>query len=354
VPSPADDPVVQIALGRLICRVEEEWERSAVPGLALVVVCAGEILALELYGWADLETRRPVEPDTLFRIGSISKLFTATALLALRDDGRLSLDDPLQRWIPELSPQCPRGDVIRLRAVAAHLAGLPREAPLPYFETLDFPDDETLLRSLRGFRPVAPPWSESIYSNVGYALLGIVLGRASGHPFERLVKDRILTPLGMESCGFTVAQGAKRATGYLPAPARRQSIPAPDPDIRAFRPAGGMVASPSGLARFMLGQLREEWSGSPLPGSLREMRSPIWLASDWSSATGLGWHLTRAGGYTVVGHDGGTHGFGADLRLVPALGLGVAVCANSRPAPTDLTMTALEMLIPALEAADPA
>ncbi|HET7844911.1 MAG TPA: serine hydrolase domain-containing protein, partial [Xanthomonadales bacterium] len=166
-----------------------------VPGAALLVLRDGKPLVARGYGYADVATRVPVTPRTNFRLASVTKQFTAAAILLLVEDGKLALDDPLRKWLPSLPVEA---DAITLRQLLTHTSGL-----VDYEDVMDPADtrqvlDADVLRLLEGeHRLYFAPGSQWRYSNSGYALLALVVERASGMRFPEFLRTRIFAPLGM-------------------------------------------------------------------------------------------------------------------------------------------------------------
>ena len=189
-----------------------------IPGLVYGVVSNGKLIHVRGIGVQDLESKRPVTADTLFRIASMSKAFTALTVLKLRDEGKLQLDALAETYVPEMrgwkypTQDSPR---IRVRDLLNHTAGFVTDDPWGDRQT-PMPEAEfsKLLREGVPFtRPPATAWE---YSNLGYALLGRIITNVSGHPYAETISQTLLTPLGMESSGFVVdaAPRERRALGY--------------------------------------------------------------------------------------------------------------------------------------------
>src|SRR5215212_7608928 len=148
---------------------------------------------------------RALDADTLFRVASITKTFTATAIVQLRDQGKLRLDDPLVKHVPEFGAvENPFGPIedITLRRIASHSSGLMGEPPIDHWETLRFPSREEWLASLPGVRIAIPPGSAFKYSNLGYTLLGEVIERMIGRPYVEYMQEAVFGPLGLASSTY--------------------------------------------------------------------------------------------------------------------------------------------------------
>ncbi len=318
----------------------------------------GELAYAKGFGVTDLESKARPDADTQYRIGSITKSFTALTVLALRDDGALSLDDPLTRLLPEAAGLVyPTRDAapITLRQVLTHTSGLPRLGHFSYTRAADAePSEKDVLDSLAGFALEAAPGSVQTYSNLGYGLLGIAVGRAARAPLRAFMAKRLLEPLGMTSTAFEAAlpPAGKLATGYD----RHGAGPlAPIPAWRlgASEGAGGLVSTVRDLARYVAFQLdayppRSAPEAGPVRRSsvreahfnaLRSARLHVGMRDDVakgesvvsavSSAYGFAWGVRQTCDAELeVSHGGGVAGFTSHVLFVPAAGVGVIALSN--------------------------
>ncbi len=340
--------------------IEEELaearERHGLPGLSAAVLHDQEVVAAWGFGLADRESGRPATPETVYRVASITKLFTATMLLQLRDAGRVSLDDPLEKHLPEVRFRTEDADPrpVTLRQVSAHMAGIPRDLERPYFDDDPFPTVEELIAEAAGQRLRIPPYTSFKYSNVGYALLGRALERVAGVAYEQYVAEHILRPLGMETAGFepTGLVGERLATGYTCRPGE-EPLRAPYAHTRGMAPTGQLQGSVLDLARFLALQFRDDPAGpSQVLGAatLREMHTPVRMEPNWQGGRCIGWHAGRVRDRILLGHGGGVQGFSSQVAIVPDARLGVAVFANAILAngewgPENATTRILELLL---------
>jgi len=173
--------------------VLEAQTAARLPSVAAAVFRGGELDWAEAVGLADVEQRTDTTTDTQYAIAPITKTFTATCVFQLRDEGKLELEDPLSRHLPEAAHGTPT-----LRRLLSHASGLQREPPGEIWETLVFPDEEELLRGLEDAEQVLPPGAAWHYSNLAYALLGHVVAHVAGKPFREHLVERLLGPLGLE------------------------------------------------------------------------------------------------------------------------------------------------------------
>jgi CubicO group peptidase (beta-lactamase class C family) len=351
---------------------------GAQPGLAFGVVRDGELVLSGGRGVRALPGRgiRPgsavPDADTVFRIASMTKSFTAAAILMLRDEGAVALDDEAVRYVPALAgvrPPTQDAAPLTIRTLLTMTGGLPTDDPWgDRQQGLPDADFDTLLAG--GLSFAWSPGTAFEYSNLGYAILGRVVAAASGEPYREVITRRLVEPLGMTSTVFEASQvppqrlaigHVRRAGGWEPVPF--------DP-YGAFAPMGGILSSVRDLARWV-GEYTDAFpprddpdGGHPLRrSSRREQQQPTrpyllqlgWTAVDVppvlrAAHYGLGLAVeTHPRFGAVVGHSGGYPGFGSHMRWHPASGLGVVVLGNATYAPAFLLT---ERILDALLAAD--
>ena len=149
------------------------------------------------FGYADIETKKPVTLDTRFRIASISKTFTAVGILQLRDAGALCLDDPVSKYLDWFDLQYEGAPAITVRNLLTHSSGLPRDSHNPMWTECDAPAWDEFVRALQTRPPTRPPYDKFAYSNVGYSLLGGIIEQVSGESWASYLQRNIVDPLGM-------------------------------------------------------------------------------------------------------------------------------------------------------------
>ena len=352
------NPQIITAFSSLEAQMEEAQREKEIPGLSVGIVYDQELIWSKGFGYANLEKKTPATPQTIFRIGSITKLFTATMLMQLRDRGELCLDDPITRYLPELKIRNPFSDSRppTLRQIASHLAGLPREAPLDYWTTLRFPSIDEIIESLEDTELIFAPMSSPKYSNLGYAIMGAALERIARIPYKQYVFKNILQPLGMNNTGFDLNDDMETqlAIGYEIPTEDEEPKATPHFDLNGFTPAGQLYSSIEDIANFISLQFRDgPVDGSEILGgiTLREMQSPVSIYPNWQGAIAIGWGMESFSKSTVLGHSGGLHGFIADMMLVPDIRLGVAVFTNTNVDARKISHSALQILIPAIKQA---
>ncbi|MFC1526989.1 serine hydrolase [Candidatus Latescibacterota bacterium] len=335
--------------------------QQELPGLSVGVVIGDELVWQRGFGFSDTQARTPADGDTIYRIASISKTFTSTAVLQLRDQGKLRLDDPVHEYLPWfcLDRTSDDGLPVTLRHLLTHTAGLPREAAFPYWSDFQFPTREQLVETLPTQSAAFAPERRFKYSNLGLALAGEVLAAVSGEPYDQYVKRHVLDPLGMSSTTVRLpAEHLSRlATGYsrkLPGQPRQKC---PFTDAAAIAPAANLSSTVTDLARFVSLQFRHEPLGGRqiLRGStLREMHRPHWVFADWEGGRGLGFVVYRRNGRTLAGHGGHVAGYRTQILFDPLARVGAIVLINCSGAdPLYFAGRALDWLIPSVERSRP-
>ncbi len=331
----ASQPAVSARLEVLEAWILETMESREQPGLSIGIVYDQELIWSKGYGLADVATKRPATPSTVYRIASITKLFTATALMQLRDQGKIHLDDPVRKYLPWFSIKDPFPDdpAVTIRHLMTHLAGLPRgSAGLPEGQR-GFASRDQMLGALGQQELAFPTETEFKYSNLGWAIAGEVVAQAAGEPYAQYVERRILKPLRMTST-YVLPEPATAglATPYsrrVPGKERRVQ---PFSDWSGLTPAANMASTVEDLAKFASLQLRDEpaTAAAVLSGStLREMHRVQWLRPDWRSGQGLGFAIRRVDDRVQVGHGGSTSGFRTQIQIRPADKMAVIVLTNA-------------------------
>jgi D-alanyl-D-alanine carboxypeptidase len=350
------DPDVRAAVDLLAAWIESQMAYAGQPGLSIAIVHDQQVVWTAGFGRASLEREQPATPDTLYRIASITKLFTSTAILQLRDAGRLQLDDPIVRHLPWFTIGQPYADapVMTIRHLLTHTAGLPREAGFPYWSDGDFPSVERVRERLPAQRAALPTETTWKYSNLGLTLAGEIVAAVSGCPYADYVAAHVLAPLGMKRTLVATppAEHPDLATGYtrrLPGGGRQR---APHTDGRGIAAAANMTTCATDLARFAMLQFREGAAGGAQivkASTLREMQRPHWVEPDWTAGWGLGFRLMRQNGKTYAGHGGALRGYRTQLQLCPAERVGVVVLTNADDGdPLKYTDKAFQWVAPAI------
>jgi CubicO group peptidase (beta-lactamase class C family) len=323
--------------------------RSHVPGAVWGVIVDGELAHTGSIGMLNVETKAIPDADSVFRIASMTKSFTAMAILGLRDEGKLSLDDPAERYVPELkSLLYPTSDSprITIRHLLTHSEGFPEDNPWGD-QQLKVSDAQMAKMILAGIPFSNAPGVAFEYSNYGFAILGRIVSQVSGIPYNEYLTAKILRPLGMPSTTMEPAKvpAAKLAHGYRWEDERWKDEPLlPD---GAFGSMGGMLTSVRDLSKYVGALLsafppRDGQEAGPIRrASLREMQQ-MWRfagASGGRNAAGQMQLSASAYGYglriaqncafrQIVSHGGGLPGFGSVMQWLPEHGVGIVAFGN--------------------------
>lgn len=328
--------------------VTDYQRRGGQPGLVYGIVRGGELVHVLGLGERRLGGAPP-DADTVFRIASMTKSFTASAVLMLRDEGALALDDPAARYVPELGdwqPVTPGAAPVTIRHLLTMTAGFPTDDPWGDRQQ-GLPLDEFGRFLADGVRFAWEPGTRFEYSNLGYAILGRIIAAVTNTAYQDFIRDRFFGPLEMTRSGYEAADADpdQLAHGYRQAPASWQEMPL-DP-CGAFAPMGGVFTCVLDLSRWVAGfaaAFRGDSAvaddGHPLcRASRRQMQLPQVL-TDWDrwafpaagarSAYGFGLLIEDDPDHgRIAGHGGGYPGFGSYMRWHPATGTGVIALANS-------------------------
>jgi CubicO group peptidase (beta-lactamase class C family) len=339
--------VVAAAASELEATLNRFVQENRLPGATAGVVHGDELAWAASVGFSDLGARWHSQRGTLYRIASITKTFTGTAIMQLRDAGRLDLDDPAVAYLPELrdavSPFAPI-EAVTIRRMLSHESGLAAEPPgtdwsVPVYQgapelTLARPGEIVLK---------LPPNLQHKYSDLAYQLLGEIVTRVSGIPYYRYVRESILDPLGMSATAFEPLADplpGRRAIGYGWRALSDDLDPAPA--ISSVWAEGGLWSCTEDLARWISFQLRayrEPPVDSPVlaPASLREMHKPRYLADDgWTRAWGISWCGDRRDDVTWIQHSGGLPGFTSTVCFDPREQVGAIVLLNGTSGSAEL------------------
>lgn len=327
-------------------RIFEDWRLSAhVPGLVYGVVMDGRLVAVKAQGVQDIKTSAPVTADSLFRIASMSKAFTALAILKLRDAGKLALDAPAETYIPEIKHWTyPTSDSPRItvRDLLTHGAGFVEDNPWGDRQQVLSEDQFSAL--LRAGVPFATtPGTGMEYSNLGFAMLGRIVGNVSGQRYQDYIRQQIMVPLGMTATGYDIfaSPPERRAIGYRWQD--NQWLREPDMKDGAFGAMGGVQTSANDYARWVA-FLLSAWpardgadTGPVRRATVREvasvagfvqasMRSPAVDPAPCRQARGyaMGWYTVDDCDLgRILQHSGGYPGYGSNVMLLPDRGVGL-------------------------------
>lgn len=317
--------------------LQAQTEFDQVPGLSAAVVLGQETVWSRGFGFSDHARRVPAKPDTLYSICSISKLFTAVAVMQQWEAGRLHLDDDIATHIADFGLQRsdPAGGPITIEALLTHSAGLPREGARAYWTAPDFvfPTREQWLQDLKAQASYMNAGERYQYSNLGMALLGEVVERRSGQAYAAYVQQHILGPLGLKDTRPFMPrdQGERLAQGFGARKRDGSRDPVPAFDTRGLAAAAGFTSSVLDLSRFAAWQFRLRKAGQPevlKPATLRGMQRQHFVDAD-GTALGLGFFVAKDGGKSLASHSGWCPGQRAALSLQLDDEIAVAIASNA-------------------------
>ena len=334
-------------------QIDEIFRRYAdeekIPGMVWGIVIDQRLAHVAASGVQDRMSKAPAGGTTVFRIASMTKSFTALAILKLRDSGKLSLEDPVEKWLPEFARlRLPTRDTapLSIRQLLSHSAGLPEDNPWGD-QQLAASEADLTQWLLRGIPFSTAPGTRYEYSNYAFGLLGRIVAKASGVPYESYVEREILAKLHMSSSTFEFSRvpGDRRAVGYRLQPDGSYLDEPPLPQ-GAFSSAGGLLTTAADLGNYIAFHLsawppRDEAELGPVRrSSIREM-SHMWNSSNLSMRRSDGRLEATASGYGyglrvstdcrfehIVGHGGGLPGFGSYMAWLPDYGIGIFAMAS--------------------------
>lgn len=310
--------------------VHEQMQQWDVPGVAMGIF-DGDDVEFSGFGITNIETGLPVAPETLFQIGSISKIFTATLAMTLVDEGKLDLDTPIVTWVPELMlTDAGARERITARHLLTHRAGFYGDR----FDDQGNGDDalERAVRALGDLPQTTDVGELYTYCNAGIDLVGRAIENILCQTFESAMRERVFDPLGLERSTYFAREAIRHsvAVGHEVGGEDGQTVADPWPIPRRSNAAGGVTSNVPELIRFAVMHLRNGALGDRRvisEKSALEMRTPH-ATADYGNQRGLAWVIRTMGDLTVVEHGGATNGFMARLILIPEKHYAIAVLTN--------------------------
>lgn len=328
----AENPEVQGAQRLFSAWIEGQLLNRGLPGVVVGVVSDQQLVWARGFGYADVEAKLPMTPEVKFRMASHSKLFTATAIMQLRERNKVRLDDRVEQHLSwfKLKPSGPDDGPITIEQLLSHSSGMPREAG-DHWTSQTFPTAEQV-RALMSEREAAFPaqvrWK---YSNLAYTVAGMVVEATSGERWADYLQRHIFDPLGMTSSsvdkdvpglakgyGRRMPDGSRERFGFV--------------DARGMASATGLTSTVGDMAKFVSAQFRRGPMGGAQilsSGSLREMHRVRSVENTWTSGNGIGFAVTRTGDKTYVGHGGGYPGYTTYTMINLDAKVGVIVLTNA-------------------------
>lgn len=330
--STTSQTALDAALAERIHAAMAHWH---VPGAAVGMLSAGE-RQMQGFGVVSLETGYVVRPDTLFQIGSITKLFTATLVMLLVEEGKLALDTPVIEYLPDLKfADADAQARVTLRMLLSHSSGFYGD----FFDDFGMGDDalSSYVARLSTLAQQTAPGESWAYNNAGFCLAGAIIERIMGMPYERAMRERLFTPLGLthtflfahEAIAYPIAVGHMQRTPGSDEHevARRYALP------RSIAPAGGIISTVDDLLTFAQFQLDGGVTRQGLrllsEASIHAMWRTQISAANWAQGYAIGWEIGAIDGVQIIGHGGSTNGFNARLTIIPERQFAIAFLTNS-------------------------
>ena len=326
--------------------IDAQRDFSDIPSISVAIVKDQETIWSKAYGMANNDGKIAASTNTLYSICSISKLFTSVAIMQLYDAGKLRLDDNIETILPNynLKQHYKESGPITIRSLLTHSSGLPRESDFPYWTGPDFPfPTQAQLNAKLGDQQTLYPSSTYFqYSNLGMSLLGEVVEKISGQPYDKYIEENILKPLRLNSTRTYIPKeewGKKMAIGYGATKREGSRDKVNLFDTKGIKAAAGFSSNVEDLARFASWQFRLLNNGAAeilKSSTLKEMHRVQWVDPDWKTYWGLGFSVIQPDGITIVGHGGSCPGYRTVLQLDPKEKMAYTVMINAGGESPDL------------------
>jgi CubicO group peptidase (beta-lactamase class C family) len=299
--------------------VKAEMQKQRIPGLSLAVVKEGKVIKAEGYGLANVELNVPARPETAYKIASVSKQFLATGIMLLVQEGKISVDDKVGKYL-DGTPESWNG--VTIRHLLTHTSGIVREGPA--FDPFKDQKDIDVIKSAYPLPLRFPTGEKYEYCNVGYFSLAEIISRVSGKPWSDFMNERVFAPLGMAATRPTSASAIvpNRADGYEWRNDKMQNAG----EYIALRPSGAFVSTVLDLAKWDAALYTDAFLKQP---TLKQMWTPVKLNGGATYPYGFGWALEPLGKHRRVDHGGSLPGFRSYFMRLPDDKLSIIVLTNS-------------------------
>ena len=319
------------AIKKLKNAIHTEVEQKQIPAFSISLVDRDRVVWSDGFGFQDADKKEPATAETVYRVGSVSKLFTDIAVMQLVEKGMLDMDAPIEKYLPTFHPNNPFDIPITMRQLLSHRSGLVRESPVGNYFDPTSPSLSETVSSLNSTKLVYAPDSKTKYSNAAIAVVGSVLESQGNTSHSKRVRETILDPLDMMSSSFEIipAIESRLATGWMRTYDGRR-FKAPD-FLLGTGPAGNMYSSVLDLSKFLTclfndGQIAK---GRILqPATLHLMTTPVKDSEGKPQGFGLGFSVGELDGNRKIGHGGAVYGFSTQLEAIPDRKIGAAAAAS--------------------------
>jgi len=314
--------------GRVQAVIDRYKARPEFVGLSVAVARGDRLIVDEGVGTADLEWRTPADARTVMRIGSLTKQFTAAAIMRLHEQGKIGLDDSIAKYLPDFDTA---GHTVTIRQLLTHTSGIPNYTAQPDFMSKYAPrnlSDNELLATIKGVPFDFEPGKGWNYSNTNFYLLGMIVAKVSGKSYADYMQQTFFGPLGLTHTryGATAPIIAERAQGYSYDFASKKHLNAAPLSMNVPGGAGALISTAGDLVRW---EIALTGGRAVSPASYREMIDSAVPTGQGDGKYGFGLGIGKLSGHEVVSHNGGINGFNSVLSYVPDLGLRAAVISNS-------------------------
>lgn len=327
--------------------VNIEMQKQNIPGVSIVIINDGKIDYVKGYGYANLEHRVAVKPETIFQAGSVGKQFTAFAIMLVVEDGKISLDDTLTRFFPDAPPSW---DSVTVKHLLTHTAGFGEYTNDPEFNFREDYSEDSLYRIFSKKTLIFKPGEKSHYSNMGYVTLGLIISKLTGKFYGDFLKQRIFEPLEMHTARVITESDIvpNRAAGYRLENEEIKNQEWVSPSINTTAD-GSLYVTALDMAKWEAGLnagklLKKE--------SYEAMWSPVKLNDGSTFPYGFGWSIDSLNGKKILEHNGSWQGFESTIKRYPGKKTAVIVFANLKRANTyKITTRILQLIQPELASA---
>ena len=356
-----EHPEVASSLKLLSAWIEGQIEERDLAGVSIGIVHDQKLIWAQGFGYSDLKKKIPASPKTIYRIASITKTFTATAIMQLRDEGKLQLDDPITKYLPwfKINNRHPDAPDITIRHLLTHTSGLPRESAFPYWTEFEFPTRKKMIEALHDQETIYASETKWKYSNLAFSLAGEIVAAVSGEAYEDYISNHILKPLKMTSTSLNLPKSDQKRLAVPYGKRKKDGTRDIDPmlDLKAIAPAGAMNSTVEDLAKYLAFHLSDgKVDGHEIlnVNTLKEMHRVHWLHPSWESGWGLGFNVLHYAERDLIGHGGGLPGYESAINMSPNEGIAVIVLANAADSepyagtPYSITDRAFEWIVPAI------
>jgi CubicO group peptidase (beta-lactamase class C family)/D-alanyl-D-alanine dipeptidase len=316
---------------RLSAFIEGQLKDKDIPSISIALVDGDKIAFAKAFGAARADGKAPATVDSVYRVGSVSKLFTDLCVMQLVAAGKLDLDADVRKYLPDFAPENPFGVPITLRQLMSHQSGVVRESPVGHYFDDTSPSLADTVASLNSTTLIYKPGTRTKYSNAGVSVAGYVVERLAGEPFEEHIRRTLLEPLEMPTSGFRMNSAIEKnlATAWM----RSHHAPrfvAPNFALGTL-PAGNLYSSMPELSHFMIALLNDgQYKGKRVidPQVLDSMLKPAVASDDQQNLYGIGFRLGEIDGQRTFGHGGAVYGYSTQFLGLPEEKVGAAGSAS--------------------------